>query len=222
MAPPLETLVREYLEPGEKPYVSPAPGVEPPEQKEQYKERMEQDNLAKLEALVVKHKDDLWWYWTHVDSENSGKVSSALWRQGMSSCLQLDLPWYNLQRLLVDVDADLNVNYKDFLERCRPHVDGEKAFESGWEYKVVHKAYEAMLNTDMALQKIIQLFDSDGDGLVSPQEFKQALQAANIGLPETQAQIPIFYCYYYYWRCRQPHGAIRDPGKRPSFESGHT
>ena len=31
------------------------------------KERMEQDNLAKLEALVVKHKDDLWWYWTHVE-----------------------------------------------------------------------------------------------------------------------------------------------------------
>ena len=184
MAPPLEALVNEYLEPGAEAYVTPT--VETTDHKEQYREKMEQDNLAKLEMLVVKHKDDLWWYWTHVDSENTGKVSSALWRQGMSSCLQLDLPWYSLQKHLVSVDADLNVNYKEFLERCRPHVDGDKAFESGWEYKVVHKAYEAMLNTDLALKQIIQLFDSDGDGLVSPQEFKQALQAANIGLPETQ------------------------------------
>lgn len=55
-------------------------------------------------------------------------------------------------------------------------MDEDKAFEAGWEYRVVHKAYEAMLNTDLALKQIIQLFDSDGDGLVSPQEFKQAMQ----------------------------------------------
>ena len=55
-------------------------------------------------------------------------------------------------------------------------MDQEKVFESGWEYRVVHKAYEAMLKSDLALKQIIQLFDSDGDGLVSPQEFKQALQ----------------------------------------------
>jgi len=39
-------------------------------------------------------------------------------------------------RSLLTLDADSDVNCKDFLERCRPHVDGEKAFESGWEYKV--------------------------------------------------------------------------------------
>jgi len=188
MAPPLASLSAEYLKPGEEPaYISPTPEEgRSGESKEEYREKMEQDNLAKLESLVVKHKDDLWWYWTHVDVDNTCKIPTALWRQGMASCLQLDLPWFSLQKHLVQVDKDGNVNYKHFLERCRPQVDNEKAFEAGWEYKVVHKAYEAMLNTDLALKRIIELFDSDGDGLVSPQEFKQALQAANIGLPETQ------------------------------------
>ena len=36
--------------------------------------RVVQDNMAKLEALVLKHKDDLWWYWTHLDPENTNKV----------------------------------------------------------------------------------------------------------------------------------------------------
>ena len=41
-----------------------APYVQPQQEdykaKEQYKEKMEEDNLAKLESLIVKHKDDLW------------------------------------------------------------------------------------------------------------------------------------------------------------------
>ena len=48
------------------------------------------------------------------------------------------------------------------------------------------KELSDFFDVTLALKQIIQLFDSDGDGLVSPQEFKQALQAANIGLPETQ------------------------------------
>ena len=47
--------------------------------------------------------------------------------------------------------------YGQFLERCHPQIDEDKAFEPGWEYKVVHKAYEAMLNTDLALKQIIQV-----------------------------------------------------------------
>jgi len=38
----------------------------------------------------------------------------------MSSCLQLDLPWFSLQKHLVAVDKDGNVNYKEFLERSGP------------------------------------------------------------------------------------------------------
>eukprot|EP00961_Rhodomonas_salina_P141276 1902014-Rhodomonas_salina.1 len=73
---------------------------------------MEEDMLAKLEAKVVQHKDDLWWYWAQVDPEGTGKVSSSLWRQGMAAALQLELPWFSLQKQLVETDADGNVNYK--------------------------------------------------------------------------------------------------------------
>ena len=66
--------------------------------------------------------------------------------------------------------------------RCHPQIDEYKAFEPGWEYKVVHKAYEAMLNTDLALKQIIQLFDSDGDGLVSPQVDHASTLGAGCGV----------------------------------------
>ena len=125
MAPPLESLVAEYVEISGGPSAvsrTPAPQVDDASDKGTFIQKMEEDNLAKLETMVVKHKDDLWWYWTHLDPENTTKVSAALWRQGMASCLQLDLPWFSLQKHLVSVDSDGNVCYKDFLERCRPQV----------------------------------------------------------------------------------------------------
>jgi len=104
----------------------------------------------------------------------------------MAAALQLELPWFSLQKQLVETDADGNVNYKKFLERAAPQVEQGKAFEAGWEHKVVLKVYEQMLRNDMALKDVINLFDQNGDGLVSPWEFKQALTAANSGVPDAQ------------------------------------
>jgi len=181
MAPPLRVLVQEYA--GQE---APAVVERSSQDMDQLRERMEFENMSKIEQCVVRHKDDLWWYWTQVDPTGTGLVPAAVWRNGMSSCLQLDLPWFSLQKSLVDVDSEGKVNYKQFLERLRPNVEENKAFEPGWEYKMVHKVYESLLYSDKPLQQIIAMFDSDGDGLVSPLEFKQAIQAANIGIPESQ------------------------------------
>ena len=83
-------------------------------------------------AGCVQHKDDLWWYWEHVDPEGTGKVSAAVWRHGMASALQLDLPWFNLQKNLVQCDSDGNIDYREFLNRCKPRMDdGDVPFEAG-------------------------------------------------------------------------------------------
>ena len=49
-------------------------------------------------------------------------IYGHVYLSGMASCLQLDLPWFSLQKHLVQVDTEGNVNYKHFLERCRPQV----------------------------------------------------------------------------------------------------
>lgn len=98
-------------------------------------------------------------------------------------------------------------------------MDEDKAFEAGWEYRVVHKAYEAMLNTDLALKQIIQLFDSDGDGLVSPQEFKQAMQVLQssqfplLATPESTAGLVAEHRPTPIW----PVSAHRPPSRAYSF-----
>ncbi len=56
------------------------------------------------------------WYWSQVDQNSTGTVPASIWRQGMASALQLDLPWFNIQKQMVTVDSEGHVNYKKFLD----------------------------------------------------------------------------------------------------------
>ena len=47
---------------------------------------------------------------------------------GMASALQLDLPWFNLQKTLVVADADGMVNYIEFLQYTPELLDGPIKF----------------------------------------------------------------------------------------------
>mmetsp|Transcript_4543 Transcript_4543/g.10913 ORF Transcript_4543/g.10913 Transcript_4543/m.10913 type:complete len:919 (+) Transcript_4543:74-2830(+) len=189
MAPTLESLVQEYTS-----------GVPSGDQESETAEQdmtmhgdhmekhakiMQDDMISKLKIKVAQCVDDLWWYWTQVDTTGSGKVPTAHWRQGMASALQLDLPWFNLQKTLVVVDAEGMVNYVDFLKKFKPEWNIPK-MENGWDTQIVKNVYEALLSKDLTLKELTALFDQDGDGLVSPQEFKQALISSGVGLPETQ------------------------------------
>lgn len=60
--------------------------------------------------------------------------------------------------------------------------------EAGWENKIVLKFYESLLRSDLSLMQTIQMFDQDGDGKVSPLEFRQALSCSQSDLPETQVR----------------------------------
>mmetsp|Transcript_6032 Transcript_6032/g.14724 ORF Transcript_6032/g.14724 Transcript_6032/m.14724 type:complete len:938 (+) Transcript_6032:50-2863(+) len=196
MAPTLDDLVDEYTAESEGRQsqtagVSSSADAPAPQHTaahmEKHKEKMEDDLLSKLDKKILMHKDDLWWYWEHVDPDGTGKVSAAVWRHGMASALQLDLPWFNLQKSLVQVDKDGNVNYKEFLDRCKPKMEEDsKLVESGWDQKIIKNVYESLLSADMNLKELMALFDQDGDGVVTPQEFKHAIMTANIQIPETQ------------------------------------
>uniref|UniRef100_A0A7S0U557 Serine/threonine-protein phosphatase n=2 Tax=Hemiselmis andersenii TaxID=464988 RepID=A0A7S0U557_HEMAN len=188
MAPSLDSLVQEYSHSGMTPSRTDEPVKQvTAEDMNASMDKMNADIMEKLRQKIVQHKDDLWWYWMQIDTKGTGKVSAAHWRQGMSSALQLDLPWFNLQKTLCKIDAQGNIDYKEFLDQSQPDFAYDQAgFEPGWENKVVLKFYENMLKSDMTLKQTLSMFDSDGDGLVSPTEFRQALNIAQSGLPEPQ------------------------------------
>mmetsp|Transcript_36929 Transcript_36929/g.86929 ORF Transcript_36929/g.86929 Transcript_36929/m.86929 type:complete len:933 (+) Transcript_36929:129-2927(+) len=152
------------------------------------RERMEEEAMTKLEVKICQNKDDLWWYFKNIDKANTGKVTAAKWREGMSAVLKLDVPWFSLQKQLADPDAAGNVDYRNFLDRMRNKgmVEGLKNTNNGWEKQMVVKLYEAILRADFTLKETLAEFDPDGDGVVSPWEFKQALQKCNVDVPEQQ------------------------------------
>lgn len=79
-------------------------------------DKMVEDIQDKLKQKICQHKDDLWWYWMQIDTQSTGLVPAAIWRQGMASALQLELPWFNIQKTMVKVDEDGMINYKEFLD----------------------------------------------------------------------------------------------------------
>ena len=155
MAPDLELVVRDYLPEGSR-VVADIGGTKVSVDKGRLAGAMHEEVIGKLKERIALAKDDLWWYWSRVDRNDTGKVSAAVWRQGMISGLQLDLPWFSLQKDLVDVDEDGYVDYKAFLHKSRV-VDAQAAMPSmheGWEREMVNKAYEAFLAKDMTLQEV--------------------------------------------------------------------
>ena len=188
MAPALEDLVEEYRAAGMSSSVEPSNvplKVVTTGDMNASKDKMVGDIQEKLKQKICQHKDDLWWYWMQIDTKSTGLVPAAIWRQGMASALQLELPWFNIQKSMVQVDSDGMVNYKQFLDSVT--LDLEVAgLESGWENQMVLKFYESLLRSDLTLQETIAMFDQDGDGKVSPLEFKQAISCSQVELPESQ------------------------------------
>jgi len=102
--------------------------------------------------------------------------------------LNLDIPWASLQDELARPDEHDRVNYREFLHRIRNNAmaEGLKSVDGAWQKQMVVKVYEAIIRSDMTLKQTISEFDPDGDGVVSPWEFRKALEVAHVDIPESQ------------------------------------
>jgi len=200
MAPDLDSMIKEYL--GRHSSLSQNSSQPPQVDYESFwkrgnnaqvdldksREQMQADVIAKLEVKICQHRDQLWWFWKNEDMDNTGLISAAKWREGMTTQLNLDVPWFSLQRELAMPDENGNIDYRAFLQRVRNSAlyEGLKNTSAGWEKLVVVKLYESILRCDMSLKQTLAEFDPDGDGVVSPWEFKQALCKAGVDIPDQQ------------------------------------
>ena len=141
----------------------------------QSRDKMNSEVLAKLEQKICQHKDELWWFWKESDVDDSGLITVAKWRQGMTTMLHLDIPWQSLEDELARPDDKGVVDYRQFLDRIRNNAmaEGLKSVDGGWEKQMVVKVYETIIRSDMTLKQTIAEFDPDGDGKVSAWEFRK-------------------------------------------------
>eukprot|EP00929_Paragymnodinium_shiwhaense_P080536 TRINITY_DN42009_c0_g1_i1.p1 TRINITY_DN42009_c0_g1~~TRINITY_DN42009_c0_g1_i1.p1 ORF type:complete len:980 (+),score=227.17 TRINITY_DN42009_c0_g1_i1:79-3018(+) len=169
-------------------------------------DRMEKDIMKRVSELVVKHKADLFEYWSEVDESPRGmfRISAALWREGCATILDEALPWKRLQDIMgvLDVEPSLDaslssgglaggaqVNYVKFLSKYRVAYDADYGLAaSGWENAVWSRLMETLLRADLPLREALAALDSTHDGLVSGVEFGKLLENCHVGLTPMQAR----------------------------------
>ncbi|KAL8449350.1 hypothetical protein Emag_003640 [Eimeria magna] len=81
--------------------------------------RMSHEIVQKMCKMVCEKKQDLWWCFFNMDSEGSGKITPAQWREACSIVLGQELPWVNIMKCLRAVSKDGLVHYNDFLGRYK-------------------------------------------------------------------------------------------------------
>jgi len=195
MAPDLDAMILEYNKTATIPPIAPNPLIQRknserdrPQSLAQSRELMNHEVISKLEVKICQYKDELWWYWKRIDENGTGMIPAAKWREGMTNTLKLEIPWFSLQNELARPNQNGEVDYRDFLNRIRNKaiMTGLKKVDNSWEKQILVTLYESILMADLTLKQTLAEFDPDGDGVVSPWEFKQALEKAKVDIPDGQ------------------------------------
>eukprot|EP00811_Abedinium_folium_P022682 NODE_3210_length_2074_cov_8.057524.p1 GENE.NODE_3210_length_2074_cov_8.057524~~NODE_3210_length_2074_cov_8.057524.p1 ORF type:complete len:645 (-),score=143.08 NODE_3210_length_2074_cov_8.057524:139-2073(-) len=153
--------------------------------------RMEVELIARVRALVVKHKSELFAYWSNVDASPPGvfRITRSQWREGCSAVLDPALPWVKLQGKLGVADNAGFVHYVKFLTRYRAAYQASYGLSAaGWETAVWGHIMESLVRADLALHEAFAALDATSDGLVSPVEFGRLLDSCGVSISPLQAR----------------------------------
>lgn len=138
----------------------------------------------KIIERVVINKPDLFWYFTHADKAQTGKISRIDWTEAMKTVLRMpDLPWLHLVDVLVDVEADGMINYATFLDRYRIEMREE---DFSWQEAIIEKVCERLFRLCSSLEEAYKLFDINSDGRIEYEEFVNAVERLDVGLTRMQ------------------------------------
>ncbi|KAL8270324.1 hypothetical protein Esti_005759 [Eimeria stiedai] len=152
--------------------------------------RMSHEIVQKMCKMVCEKKQDLWWCFFNMDSEGSGKITPAQWREACSIVLGQELPWVNIMKCLRAVSKDGLVHYNDFLGRYKVDFRPPACKHLNWRQECVARVFESIMSADLSLKETLLLFDRNCDGTVSFREFNEFLSELDIaGLSEPQVRI---------------------------------
>jgi len=156
-----------------------------------YSEAMEAEVLRRVQELIVKHKPELFEYWSLVDTSPRGvfSIAPSVWRDGCAAVLDNELPWVRLQEVLGVVGPGHMVHYVKFLTRYRVAFEANYGLSaSGWERAVWSRIMEMLLHADLPLREALAALDVTNNGLVSPVEFSRLLESCRVDITSVQAR----------------------------------
>ncbi|KDO32597.1 hypothetical protein SPRG_03070 [Saprolegnia parasitica CBS 223.65] len=137
-------------------------------------------NLEGLFSVIITHRDELLKRFQDADPTQTTLVSLPTWMQIMEDELHMKLNWQAIRPLLTSMDANSMINYEQFLDRYQ--TAGQTKPD-----EVVSDDRRGMFNNmyryRKRLEALFQVFDKDGNGTISLDEFKAGIDILNAHLP---------------------------------------
>mmetsp|Transcript_63123 Transcript_63123/g.137248 ORF Transcript_63123/g.137248 Transcript_63123/m.137248 type:complete len:412 (+) Transcript_63123:208-1443(+) len=144
---------------------------------------LDTDVIDRIQQRVRELRTELLWGFRHADESKVGRIRPAEWRQTMGAVLQLDIPWFKIQRRLVELEGDGLIDYNAFLSGYDMR-SGQTA--TGWEDEVLADIYQRLLDAQLTLEETLEAFDPSGDGRVSRREFYELSQKLHLDVTAAQ------------------------------------
>ena len=92
-----------------------------------------------------------------------GTVSRLQWAQGLTTVLNLGLPFLHFQPRLAMLDGDGRINYTRFLERYKIEM---KEGDTSWQDAVVQSVCEKLYDMCANVTEVYHRFDANHDGFI--------------------------------------------------------
>lgn len=150
------------------------------------------NNLNGIFSLIVEQRAELMNEFKSMDSENTGAISMSSWAIAMENVLQLQIKWKALQPLLTHTSEDKSIPYVEFLDRYNTHgntVNNENNGAADTESQQKRsQVFNELYRHRSKLEALFRVFDKNGDGTISHEEFTDGLKLLNSHLPAGMAK----------------------------------
>jgi serine/threonine-protein phosphatase with EF-hand domain len=143
---------------------------------------IEKNNKSSLAELIVKKKVALTVGFETVDNDSTGEVTRAQWAEIMQRVTTIKIRWLGIIDNIVPSDAltPATVNYRTFLAFYTVHKSGDAGAGK------TNMALDCLYGQRKKLEAIFNFFDTNGDGVISREEFRIGCNFLNEHLPEGQ------------------------------------
>lgn len=146
---------------------------------------IKQSNSMSLYELIIRRKNALLLAFEVVDHENTGRITKLAWAEIMQRVTLLKILWLRTIYNICPQSVFGNyIDYHIFLNNFTP--SGSFATHSSNPYELNMLSMDSMYGQRAKLEAVFRYFDTNGDGVISRNEFQLGCDFINTTLPPDQ------------------------------------
>jgi Ca2+-binding EF-hand superfamily protein len=144
---------------------------------------LEKSNASGLREIIFKKKSALLSSFEAVDKHNTGRISRTEWSRIMQNVTSIYIRWLSLITQLVPAEGldSSSVDYQAFLKSYSVNIPAD----AGTDAEISTLTLDQLYGQREKLESIFAFFDSNGDGIISHDEFVEACDKLNESLDES-------------------------------------